>query len=76
MGPKDALALLKGIDTVIAAKGKKIVRFDLKKDKPAQADLLKAIIGPSGNLRAPTWRRGKTLVVGFHEDAYKDVLGT
>ncbi|MCK6470394.1 MAG: hypothetical protein L6R28_01500 [Planctomycetes bacterium] len=76
MGPKDALALLKGIDTVIAAKGKRIVRFDLKKDKPAHADLLKAIIGPSGNLRAPTWRRGKTLVVGFHEDAYKDVLGT
>ena len=52
------------------------MRFDLKKDKPAQAELLKAIIGPSGNLRAPTWRRGRMLVVGFNEDAYKDVLRT
>ena len=35
----------------------------------------KAVIGPSGNLRAPTIRTGKTWFVGFHEEAYTDVFG-
>ena len=49
--------------------------YDMKKDDVADDDLKAAIIGPSGWLRAPTWKRGKTLVVGFHADAYDDVLG-
>ena len=28
------------------------------------------LLGPSGNLRAPTVRRGRTLVVGFDEATY------
>ena len=38
-------------------------------------DLAKGIMGPSGNLRAPTLKVGKTLLVGFHEDAYEQVMG-
>ena len=30
---------------------------------------------PTGNLRAPTMRVGKTLLVGFDESSYADVLG-
>jgi hypothetical protein len=31
--------------------------------------------GPTGNLRAPTLRVGRTLVVGFDEATYRKVLG-
>ena len=58
-----------------AAKGKKAVRLDLKKDKPAKSDILALILGPSGNLRAPAIRKGKTLIVGFDEGTYREVFG-
>jgi hypothetical protein len=32
------------------------------------------MLGPTGNLRAPTLRVGKTLVVGFNDESYTDVL--
>jgi hypothetical protein len=32
------------------------------------------MLGPTGNLRAPTARVGKVVLVGFNEDAYTDVL--
>ena len=41
-GPKDALKLLDGIDTLIAAKGKKLDVFDLKGDRPDDEVLLAA----------------------------------
>ena len=72
----DALALLDGIDTLIAARGKSSVIFDLKKDRPADDVLLAHLLGPSGNLRAPTARIGKTLLVGFNEEAYGRLLGS
>ncbi|HEY3788282.1 MAG TPA: ArsC family (seleno)protein [Urbifossiella sp.] len=71
----DALALLAGIDKLVAMKGKKIEVFDLKKARPDDAELLKKLIGPSGNLRAPTARVGRTLLVGFNEEAYQESLG-
>lgn len=71
----DALSLAGQVDHVIVAKGAKIVRFDMKKDKP-DAEALKAVLlGPTGNLRAPTFRVGKTLVVGFHDESYHKVFG-
>jgi arsenate reductase-like glutaredoxin family protein len=72
---KDALKLLTGIEKLVAARGKKIDIFDLVKDRPADEVLLAHLMGPTGNLRAPTARIGKTLVVGFNEEAYKQVLG-
>jgi arsenate reductase-like glutaredoxin family protein len=73
-GP-EALALLKGVDAVVAAKGKAVVTIHLKNDKPTEADLLAVLLGPTGNLRAPTARVGKTLLVGFNEEAYGKVVG-
>ena len=58
-----------------AAKGKKVVHVDLRKAKPSKAELIKLMIGPSGNLRAPTLRVGTTLVVGFNDAMYDTVLG-
>ena len=44
------------------------------KDPPGDEALLGCMLGPTGNLRAPTIRSGKTLVVGFHEEIYADEL--
>ena len=70
-----SLALLAGMTTLIAAKGKRVVEFDLKKDRPDDATLLAHLLGPTGNLRAPTIKVGKTMVVGFNPDAYEALLG-
>lgn len=75
LGPDEALALLDGVATLVAAKGKKLEVFDLLKDRPADAELLARLIGPTGNLRAPTARVGTTLVVGYSEAAYQQLFG-
>lgn len=69
-----ALALLAGIDTLIATKGKKVETFDLAADRPDDETLLARLLGPTGNLRAPTARVGRTLVVGFNPDVYARLL--
>jgi arsenate reductase-like glutaredoxin family protein len=68
------LKLMQTVSRVIAVKGKKVLDFSLKKNQAPAEDLMSAVIGPSGNLRAPAIRRGKTLVVGFHPDAYGEVV--
>ncbi len=70
LGLKDALEMLKGADLLIAARGKKVERIDLA-DK---ATVERLMLGPTGNLRAPTLRVGRTLVVGFDEETYRKVL--
>lgn len=74
-GEAEALELVSAVTKVVACKGKKVVSFDLKKDPPGDDELVKHLLGPTGNLRAPTLRRGKTLLVGYNEDAYQEVLG-
>jgi len=74
-GRDDAIKLTQEVAEVIAAKGKKVVRYNLAKDKPSREDLLAVMIGPSGNLRAPTLRKGKRLLIGFDPGAYSEVLG-
>ena len=75
MGPKEALALLEGANELVAAKGKKVERVDLRKGKPDKATVTRLMIGPSGNLRAPTLRVGKRILVGFDEETYEKLLG-
>ena len=75
-GRDDALKLAKAADKIVAGKGKKVVVFDMKKDPPDDDTLAAALLGPSGNLKAPTLRVGGTLLVGFSEAAYRQVFGT
>ncbi len=70
----DALKLLDKVDELYSAKGKSVTHLDLKKDKPDRQTLLGLLLGPTGNLRAPTFRTGKTLFVGFNEEAYAKVF--
>jgi hypothetical protein len=67
--------LAKTYDKVVAGRGKKAVTFDMKKSPPDDATLATHILGPTGNLRAPSIRKGKTLLVGFSEEAYRQLLG-
>lgn len=60
---------------LVVAKGKKVTEIDLKKDRPDDEALAKLLLGPTGNLRAPTMKVGKTVLVGFNEDAYGEVFG-
>ena len=69
----DAKELLGAASKLIVAKGKKVTEFkgaDAKGD-----DAVAAMLGPTGNLRAPTIKVGKTLLVGFNEEAYGGVFG-
>ena len=70
-----ALGVLKDADELYVARGKKVVHVDLKRERPPRAELLGLLLGPTGNLRAPTVRAGRTLLVGFDEATYKRVLG-
>lgn len=51
-----------------------MVHIDVKKEKPDEEALAKVMLGPTGNLRAPTLRVGKTLIIGFDEGTYDDLL--
>jgi arsenate reductase-like glutaredoxin family protein len=72
-GPAEALALAKTVSTIHVARGKKVVTIDMKKP-PDDKTLVSYLLGPSGNLRAPTIRKGKTLYVGFSEETYKGLV--
>ena len=69
----DALKLTKQVTEIFAAKGKKVTHVKMK-DKPDNDTLAGLLLGPTGNLRAPTIRKGKTLAVGFSEDLYKKLF--
>ena len=69
-----ALDVLDGVQNLYVAKGKKVVHLDLRRVKPDRATLLGLLLGPTGNLRAPTLRRGATLIIGFEEETYKKLL--
>lgn len=75
LGADEALRLTHDLSEVIATKGKKVVRLRLAKDNPSRDDLLAVLLGPSGNLRAPTIRAGKTLLVGFDPAVYREIFG-
>jgi hypothetical protein len=73
-GRAAALALAKSMATVVVGKGKTVLTIDMTKTPPDDDTLAGLILGPTGNLKAPTLRIGKTLLVGFNERAYKQVL--
>lgn len=64
--------MAKAAKKIIVAKGKKISEFP---GGSAPKEVVEAMLGPTGNLRAPTIRSGKTVLVGFNEDVFADTLG-
>ena len=71
----EALGLLSQVDELYATKGTKVIHVNLKTARPDDETLLSLVIGPSGKLRAPTLKKGRTLIVGFDEATYQHVFG-
>ncbi len=72
LGRSDAADMAKQASLVIVAKGKKVSEF--KPGGKAPAEVVDAMLGPTGNLRAPTIRKGKKVLVGFNEDVFAEHL--
>ena len=72
LGKSDARSIAKGSSKALVAKGKKLDVFNMKDAKITE--VVEKMLGPTGNLRAPTLRVGKTLIIGFNEDTLGDVL--
>ena len=70
-GRSEALALAASAKRLVAAKGSSLVELDLTRRPPA-AEILALMLGPTGNLRAPTLRIGSTLYVGFPKGGFAD----
>ena len=75
LGEAEAMELIAEVAVIHAAKGKRVVHLNLKKDSPEPDDIKKLILGPTGNLRAPTLRIGNNLIVGFNQEMYQQVFG-
>ena len=68
----DAGKLAKAARGVIGAKGKKVSEFE--PGGKAQKAVVDAMLGPTGNLRAPCLVVGKTVLVGFNQEAYEGIF--
>jgi arsenate reductase-like glutaredoxin family protein len=67
--------IIRNVDDIYIAKGQKVIHIDLKTGKQEPEMLMRLLLRPSGNLRTPAFRRGRTLVVGFDEETYRRILG-
>jgi arsenate reductase-like glutaredoxin family protein len=73
IGREEAIRLARQAEAIISAKGKTVKRLDDPKNAD-DAAIEALIIGPSGNLRAPAFFVGKQLMIGFEEEAYRELL--
>lgn len=71
LGATDARSLIREASEVYVAKGKKLEHFRGGAPGP---DLVGKLLGATGNLRSPTLRIGRKLVVGFNEEVLGKVL--
>jgi len=65
--------MLESASLIRIGKGKKRQEWNPASDD--RAIILKDVIGPSGNLRAPTWKFGNDFIVGFNPELYEEVFG-
>ena len=72
LGAEDARSLAAAASTVIVAKGKQVQTF--KPGGKPSAEVVEAMLGPTGNLRAPTIRKGRTLLVGFDASTFQEKM--
>jgi len=68
---QDLRELFKDARRVVAIKAKKRVEFDLEREFDLDA-LAEAVIGPTGGLRAPTLKVGRSVLVGFGPDEWAE----
>jgi arsenate reductase-like glutaredoxin family protein len=76
LGRAEAVAMARQAHRLIAAKGKKVTTLELSKAQPSEAVLADLMLGPTGNLRAPTMRVGDTLLIGYNDDVFAHTFGS
>ena len=65
--------MLKSASLIRTGKGKKTNVWNPSTDE--KEEILKDVIGPSGNLRGPAWRIGTEFIVGFNPELYEEMFG-
>ena len=74
LGEREALALAAAADDLYSVKGKKVTHLALKDDKPDRATVLAAMLGPTGNLRAPgSYATGESPVQVSNPDGIRGI---
>ncbi len=73
IGADQALEVVLEASEILASSGKKLIRLKLKEGS-SKDEILALLLGPTGNLRAPTLRVGKKVLVGFSEEAYEELF--
>ena len=68
-GPNEALALAAKAKRLVSAKGTRLVSLDPR--TASKEEILALMLGPTGNLRAPTLVVGETLYVGFPKEGFE-----
>ena len=68
IGKDQAWELISGAKTIYIGKGKKIL--SMEPDKANKEEILKASLGRTGNLRAPTLRTKSAMFIGFNDNIY------
>jgi hypothetical protein len=66
-------AVLKGVEVIVSMMGKKLVRLNLKKDKPSRTRFTRRFWDRSGR-SGPRRCGGKTLIVGFNPETYEQLF--
>ncbi len=68
-----AWEILRSAKKLVVGRGKKFQVFDPEKDD--KESILKACLGRTGNLRAPTLKINDQVVVGFNDAMYEQFVG-
>ena len=64
--------MLKSAKSIRIAKGKK---YEALSPADGREVVMKKAMGPSGNLRAPTYKVGDDYIIGFNDDLYNEWIG-
>lgn len=68
------ILLLDSVRTVFVASGKKILEYQL--DSENREEVVTQITGRTGNLRAPTLKKGQVLFVGFNTELFAQLTNS
>jgi len=67
----DAWAIIKKYKKILIGKGKKSVEYTPEDE--TKEEILKAALGRSGNLRAPSVEVNGILIIGYNDDLYNGI---
>lgn len=74
IGPSALSKVVDGARTVLVSNGRSVARYDLKGGSRGSSEMYARMVGPTGNLRAPTLRRGGLVVVGYHAESMREFV--